>query len=259
MLSLLNHPDPQVYYAAALGCLAWGIPGAWAQFWQRSVVAQPSAESLALFALLGTLMPPQELSRRILPTQVLMDLLAQQAHQKAALFALGFGGDLDVLPVLLAQLQPQPECDSVYAKLALQSISLLTGLDLDDATYAEPNPEPAEEVDGDSQAVTLPSVDQEDLSASLLLAPEDFLPMPRVAAVQKYCSDRLAQLPAGERWLRGKPMAMDALLDALANAPMRVRHVLGLGLGVTSAGRCWLDTRALVQTQQRQLRVFANA
>jgi uncharacterized protein (TIGR02270 family) len=259
MLSLLSHPDPKVYHAAALGCLAWGIPGAWAQFWQRSVVGQPGAESLALFALLSPLAPPQELPRRILSTQVLMDLLAQQAHQKAALFALGFCGDLDVLPVLLAQLQPQAERDSVHAKLALQSISLLTGLDLNDATYVEPNPELAEEADGESQAAALPTVDQEDLSASLLLTPEDFLPMPQVAAVQKYCSDRLAQLPARQQCLRGQAMGMGTLLDALANAPMRVRHVLGLGLGVSSGGRCWLDTRALVQTQQRQLRTFADA
>jgi uncharacterized protein (TIGR02270 family) len=259
VLPLLNHTDPQVYHAAVLGCLAWGLPGTWAQFWQRSVVGQPSAESLALFALLSTLAPLQELPRRIPPTQVLIDLLAQQVHQKAALFALGFCGDLDVLPALLAQLQPQAERDSVYAKLALQSISLLTGLDLNDATYADPNPELSEEVDGDRQAAALPPVDEEELNASLLLAPEDILPMPRVLAVQKYCSDRLAQLPARQHCLRGQAMGIGGLQDALATAPMRVRHVLGLGLGVISEGRCWLDTRALVQTQQRQLRTFVNA
>jgi uncharacterized protein (TIGR02270 family) len=246
MEHLLEHEDPDVRQAALLGGLAWGSSRAWSACQQQALATDAHADTLALWALLAGPAQHDEIAKR----------LQVEAQRTAALFALGFSGNPAQVPVLIEHLG---HSDPLTGKLAAQSIALITGLDLRDDAYALPEPTPAEvgtlpKPEDDPEArEALPELDNDDLDADLVPAPEHALPSPNPAAFATHWKQRRGQLDERKRYLRGVPLTLESVFDALERAPVRVRHVLALMLGVRTAGQCWLDTRLFTTTQSERL------
>lgn len=243
---LLEHEDPDVRQAALLGGLAWGSSRAWSACQQQALATDARADTLALWALLAGPAQHEAIAKR----------LQVEAQRAAALFALGFSGNPAQVPVLIEHLG---HSDPLTCKLASQSIALITGLDLRDDDYALPESAPAEagtlpKPDDDPEArEALPELEDDDLDADLVPAPEHALPSPNPAAIAKYWDQSRGQLDERKRYLRGLPLTLESVFDALEQAPLRVRHVLALMLGVRTAGQCWLDTRLFTTTQRERL------
>jgi hypothetical protein len=202
---------------------------------------------MALYAALGGPVQHDLLARN----------LALPVHRRSALFALGFSGNPAQLPVLLEHLSSP---DRVAAKIAAQAIAIITGLDLqDDAFVTKPSvlaPEvtqlPAAKDDPEAQR-SLPPLEDDDLDADLVPAPEDGLPQPNAAAIRVFVEQRSSTLTAGRRYLGGELLRGGVALDWLERAPLRPRHMFALALGIQSRGSAWVETRASSREQRRRL------
>lgn len=244
---LLEHDDAGVREAAMIVGLAWGSRRA-------SVVCEnlalavdaPRPLSMAIYAALAGPAQHERLAQK----------LADPRHRRATLFALGFCGSAAQLPTLLGHLSSP---DPTAAKIAAQAISTIVGVDLtDDAFVAKPSTPapPARDVpaaqDPEAQR-SLPSLEEDDLDADLVPAPEDDLPTPDVAAIRRFCELASSKLASGQRYLHGKPLSAGAIVHSLEHAPLRLRHVLALLLGIKTSGKTWIDTRTWSRIQRRQL------
>lgn len=236
LVQFLKHADIQVQDAALLAGLAWGLPQARIACQQRALGPEPNADIMALYAM--TTHPS--------PHPALINLLSRPTHRNAALFALGFCGHPDVVPVLIDQIKQTAESDPLAAKFAMQSIALITGMDLNDDAYATPSTKSDDSDDAEAQAA-LPEFEEDDLAANLIGIPEETLPLPNAAGIERFWQPAQTQFARTERYLRGQPFSEEASLAALQKGPLRVRHVLAWGLAVRTGGVRWVETRGLVK------------
>ncbi len=245
---LLDHEDEGVREAALIAALAWGSRRAMSVCQKLALAGEaPRALPMALYAALGGPEQHERLARK----------LTVPAHRRSALFALGFSGNPEQLPALLQHLSG---ADPVAAKIAAQAISTITGIDLmDDAFAAKPAGPPPQvqelppaKDDPEAQR-SLPPLEEDDLDADLVPAPEDDLPTPDAAAIRRFCEQPSSKLPAGRRFVHGKPLTAEAVLESLEGAPLRRRHVLALWLGIQTGARAWVDTRTGSREQRRQI------
>ncbi|HKU37972.1 MAG TPA: type VI secretion system tip protein TssI/VgrG [Polyangiales bacterium] len=244
---LLQHEASDVRRSALLAGLAWGSSVAWSELGKDALSGDPArAPRIALYAALSG---PKQHSR-------LLELWTRDELRGHVLFALGFSGNPALLPALLEHLDG---ADTRHAKLAAQSIYLITGLDTQDDAYCLPPPAahtsrqlpPSED---DPEALeTLPAFEDDDLEADLVPIPEDALAEPNAAAMRAFWQSASSAFPEGQRYVLGQPLTVTNLLSALGRARMRVRHVLAQALAARTAGQCWLDTRDLVSRQRRKL------
>jgi uncharacterized protein (TIGR02270 family) len=247
MEALIEHEDAEVRRVALRASLAWGSARAWANCTKQAFSGDAQhSESIALFASLSTHKQSAQL----------IELLEREELKATVLFALGFSGNRDVVPVLIEHLSGD---DRSIAKLAAQSIQIITGLDTQADEYALPIPEPGDPIelpppnqDPDAQA-SLPPIDQDDLDANLVPIPEDAMPDPDAEAIRRYWEKAQSGFSPSQRYLLGQPVSVSSLLDALERARMRVRHVLAQQLGIRTGGQCWLDTTMLISDQRARL------
>jgi uncharacterized protein (TIGR02270 family) len=230
---LLDHPREDVRRHALRAGLAWGSPHAWAECKQRAFVREPpEADSLTLYAALCA--PAQH------------ERLVELDASFALLFALGFTGNPSVLPMLLAHVGGK---DELLAKVAAQSVALITGLDFQDDAYTLPE-QPEDPLE---EASALPDLQDDDLDADLVPPPEAALARPNADAIGAFWEQTRGAFSPGQRYLLGRPITPASLLDALERAKMRMRHGLASALGIRTGGHAWLDTRALVCDQRARI------
>jgi uncharacterized protein (TIGR02270 family) len=245
--NLLGHEDAEVRRAALHASLARGSVRAWATCTKRALSEDsPDTENLALFAALG----------RSGQTVGLVTLLDREELRARVLFALGFTGDREMVPVLLEYLRRD---DRALAKIAAQSIQLITGLDTQADEYTLPIPAPVEprelappDEDPEAQA-SLPALEAEDLEANLVPIPEDAMPDPDVDAIRKQWEAMQSKFTPQYKYVFGQPLSVASLLDGLEHGRMRTRAPLALALAIRTEGQCWLDTRMLVRDQRTRL------
>jgi hypothetical protein len=240
---LLSHDSAAVRDSALVTSLAWGSPAAWYQC-ERSALGLESAVALALYAGLAGRAQHARLA----------EALASGQARSALIFALGHTGNQSVLPVLYECLASQSVLE---AKLALQSISMITGLDLEDDAIRVAHPPVVEhellpEPDEDEEARSaLPPLDDDDLNADLVPAPELELPQPSPSAIIEYCEKWRHSAPPG-RLLGGVAFARENVARYLGRAPMRQRRMLMLLCSIRGHGQAWVDDRALTRVQAAQ-------
>jgi uncharacterized protein (TIGR02270 family) len=239
---LLGHPDEGVRDGAVVATLAWGSRAAWSTCAHLALSeARPHPMAMALYAALGG---PAEHDR-------LLRQLARPKHVRAAVFALGLTGNVRVLPVLVEQVTAGTP---LVRKLAVQAISMITGLDVSTVSPPTKKPPSGEELpppEQDLEAMrSLPPLEEDDLDGDIVPPPEDALPEVDETLVRRHCDEVAARLTTDRRWLAGKPFDAEALWTQLREAPLGRRHALGTSLFVRSGASAWIDTRAL-PTQQR--------
>jgi uncharacterized protein (TIGR02270 family) len=175
----------------------------------------------------------------------LYDALTLETTRHEAIFALGFAGTFAA-----AEAAVQCMREPALAQLAAEAFCAITGLDLEaqkllalDAEDAPDEPIPFE---------------QEDLDADLVPTPDELLPHPDVEGVTRWWRINSGRFRPGERYLRGRPLDLTTLRDALRVESMRRRHALALELAVRTHGRLQLQTCTFSSEQKRQLLAFTE-
>lgn len=242
MEHLLGHPEPSVREAALVTALSWGSQAAWSAC--RSWALDPSAHSSLALSLYAALGGRGEHAR-------IAGLLGAGAHGRQALFALGLSGNVAHVPALLQWLRAE---DPLLAKLAAQSMSMITGVDLGDDAFARKDAPPEQAADANADAdAALPPLGDDDLDADLAPAPEQALPEPDAEAIERFWHDNAGRFAPEQRYLAGEPFGFEVVLRQLEHGPQRRSHPLALALAVRTAGRIWLDARAFTAEQRASL------
>jgi uncharacterized protein (TIGR02270 family) len=256
-LAAVRHGDPQTYggivdwlsrhdvstvrESAMVTSLAWRLPAS-THACEAAALTTSSEVARGLYASLGG---ASEHAR-------LCELLQSKTSVASLLFALGFTGRSDLLPVLYPYLQGD---DPHEAKLALQALTMITGLDWErEGAVIEASPSAVDQllpdVNDDAEArAALPPLDEDDLDADLIPPPELELADVQVERVVARCERFRAEADTG-RLLGGVAYTPSSLGAYLKEAPMRQRPILALASSVHARGRAWLDTRALIATQR---------
>jgi uncharacterized protein (TIGR02270 family) len=134
--------------------------------------------------------------------------------------------------------------DADVGPLAGEVVTAITGLELKDG-FCQPPAEPEEEL----------TADEEDRD----VAPVAGLPVPNPEAVQRWWAENRHRLEPQRRYLNGRVLSPESLVDALAHGPMRRRHMLALEASVQSGGRFRLETRAWLRAQRLGMPMIASA
>jgi uncharacterized protein (TIGR02270 family) len=165
-----------------------------------------------------------------------------------AVWALGFCGRKAAVERCMPLLD-----DATLGPLAAEVVCAIAGLPVDEDIYWRANHGPP-----DDEASALPAFEHDDLDAELPPGHEDALQIPEPEAINQWWQARADSFDPALRYLGGRPLDSEVLIDALWHAPMRRRHALALELRVRTAGAGKVDTRALVATQRSQLAALAQ-
>jgi uncharacterized protein (TIGR02270 family) len=236
---LLADGAPELIEPAAIAALTLGSTTAFSVFERRVVDAAGSVSRTGL-ALLAALGGPVQHARVI-------DMLAEASLTAPALFALGYSGNLDAVPALLERAKGS---DARLARLSLQSLAMILGIDPGDEALAVPA---QEEVSGPSDGA--PSVEEDVVEPDAEFSPlrEDELPRvdperlgARVASIQ-------SGLDGAHRYLAGQRYGDAAVYDVLEQRPLGWRHVWATVVLIATGGQGRIDTRARSRQQREQL------
>jgi uncharacterized protein (TIGR02270 family) len=227
---MLTHPDPRVEEEALVACLVHGSRVAFQHCWRRVQDPQRANElSMLLLALFGDARAHAALTALLPSTQ----------HRSAALFALGYSGRADSIPLLLQYAaSPEPE---VQAR-AIEALQVLTGWEL---------PTGASEIEREGAD----GVGEQDAPDTNEAANA---PAPGIQALTDWCRTRVGSLDPKQRLLLGEPWTAMQALRALDILPLPRRHAIALWLLVRTGGAIRIDTRTFMRTQKKQMRSAAS-
>lgn len=229
-------PDARVVEAAVESGVILGIADAWAAGGHLAAGQAPAPSARLLLGLLGTERDQTSL----------YDALALEATRQEAMFALGFAGTFAAADAAVQSMQ-----EPALAQLAAEALCAITGLDLEAQNLLAVEAEGAPEE-------PIP-FEQEDLDADLVPTPDELLPHPDVEGVTRWWRANAGRFRPRERYLRGRPLDLTTLRDALRAEPMRRRHALALELAARTHGRLQLQTRTFSSEQKRQLQSFTES
>ena len=160
--------------------------------------------------------------------------------------ALGFSGTVGVVPELLDWLDAK---NPLEVRIAAQAIAAIAGLDLrlDEFAAIKIKVRPPDDA--------LPPLEEDDLDADLVPAPEDALPLPNAGAIRAWWKSRAAELELKpqQRLVFGVPRTPEVLLEALERRPLGLRRGWSLAAFLWSGGLFWLDGEGLSVAQRARL------
>ena len=149
----------------------------------------------------------------------------------------GLAGDPVYVPWLIGHM-----ADNKLARLAGESFSMITGLDLSHPDFERPRPENFE---------FGPNDDPEDDDVSM--DEDDGLPWPDQAKIQAWWSANGARFTTGIRHFIGAPPSREHCIDVLKNGYQRQRIAAAYHLCLLNPGTPLFEWRAPAWRQQRQL------
>lgn len=227
----MDSPEPAVRDAALELGLRLGLRSAWRACQQLVARKEPGhRRAMELLALGGELAD----------VDALLALTRVPRLRADAVWALGFSGRVSVANAALKWMRDE---DHLFARLAAEAFSAITGLRLE-GPYLRAEPEEDEEI---------PPL-EEDLDADLGLKPEAGLRLANPDTVEAWWKQARSRFEPQARYLRGQPFGAESLLAALAQEPMRRRHLLALELALRSRGSLRLETQAPIRQQYLWLR-----
>jgi uncharacterized protein (TIGR02270 family) len=232
--------DPDVVEAALVAAATLGSKQALEALEAHALGAEPARPgALALLASLGG---PRQHER--IAAQV-----GSKGRAGATLFALGFGGNLEHVSLLLEQLDSK---DAALVKLAAQSLSLVLGIDLRDEALHLPPPVLLDDIEAPAAEDELPSVEEEP-DALAPPWPEETLPDLDLPALRTAVAAARAGLDLQRRHQMGRPYSPSSVAALLRDAPLRRRHTFAQLAFIDSGGQSFVNTRASAAIQARQL------
>jgi uncharacterized protein (TIGR02270 family) len=158
-------------------------------------------------------------------------LMGNPATSRLAAIAAGIIGDPAAIPDLIGQME-----DPKLARAAGAAFSMITGADLG-----------YEDLDGDAP----PDTDDDD--EAMFFGPDSDLSWPQPAAVQKWWAKRAPGYVAGVRYLLGKPITEESLLEALAKGRQNQRAAAALELALRNPSQILFETRERAKRQQKKV------
>jgi uncharacterized protein (TIGR02270 family) len=171
-------------------------------------------------------------------TQQLLKTIAQGPASKRLLIqGAGIAGDAQYLPWLIGQMT-----DDKFARLAGESFSMITGLDL---AYLDLERKPPENVEAG------PTENPEDESVEM--DPDDSLPWPDGAKIQAWWQANQAHYQQGVRYFMGEPPGVPQCEKVLREGYQRQRMAAAGYLCLLNPGTPLFNTRAPAWRQQRWL------
>lgn len=118
-----------------------------------------------------------------------------------------------------------------WARLAAESFSLVTGMEV-----------PA----------VAPGVESGDEAAAVEFAPEADLPLPDVPRVEAWWAEHAPRFKPTVRYVRGRPLGQESLLDALREGSMYRRRSLWWAVALRTRGALGLGVGAWTRTQRAE-------
>lgn len=222
--------DPDCRYQAARAAALLGERARSREALAR-VAAEPGPLQRPALCMLLRLTPVAE-SRR------LMQPLAQQPQQvRLLIHAIGADGNPHFVPWLIKQ-----TADPALARIAAESISLITGLDLDKRDLCRPPPEP-------------PAVQDDEAEAELdpLGHEDDGLPWPDADKIGAWWHAHGSRFQAGTRYFMGEPLSATHCLQVLRTGFQRQRLAAAEHLCLLQPGTPLFNVAAPAWRQARQL------
>ncbi len=224
----LASKDPAERALALEVGLVQGSKGAWAAV-ERALAAPVPPPEWAQAALLWALSGEREL-------RPLLSGLTDPKRRNAALFALGFTGRVAAVEAALAWL-----ADEQAGKVAAEAFSAVTGLVIE-KRFATPS----ERWDPDAP-------EDEEEASDEAEGPEADLPAPAPEAIGAWWQAEQARFDPLQRWLGGKPWAIEGVVAGLEEGPCRRRGAQALDLAIRSRGQLQLETTAPARRQVAEL------
>jgi uncharacterized protein (TIGR02270 family) len=170
--------------------------------------------------------------------QLLLKTVAQDPASKRLLIqGAGIAGDPQYLPWLIGQM-----ADNKFARLAGESFSMITGLDL---AYLDLERKPPEAFEAG------PSENPDDENVEI--DPDDSLPWPDVAKLQAWLQANPARFQSGTRYFMGAPPSVAHCRQVLREGFQRQRAAAAEYLCLLQPGTPLFNTRAPAWRQQRWL------
>ena len=164
------------------------------------------------------------------------------ARLRPLIMAVGAHGDPHYVPWLIRQMGTPP-----VARVAGEAFSTITGVDL---AY--------EDLEGDwPEGFTAgPTEDPEDEDVEM--DPDEDLPWPAPALVERWWAENAARFPAGGRFLCGQPVSEPHCLEVLRTGYQRQRIAAALELALMRPDRPLFEWRAPAFRQQAALKAGAG-
>jgi uncharacterized protein (TIGR02270 family) len=251
VLELFEHPDPLVRDAALLTSLHHGSLQGWA-FCQALALDPMEPHPLAMTLLAGLGEPGQH--------KRLAERLDSDAHRPSALRAIGYSGNVSLIPMLVFHTHSK---DERTVKLAGEAIATIAGDEVS-ALVRPKKPAPPDtgvlpppEQDEEAKK-SLPPLEEDDLDADLVPPAEEGLPTLDPAAVSTWWKGARTRFAADRRYLGGHPVTRGAFARALTQFPMRRRYLLSLLLSIRTGGGARVATRAFTAVQRGQIAALAG-
>ena len=232
--SALQGEDAAVRYAAVESGVCLRMAHAWDAAMRFAGQRDPQAGPyLKLLALFGT----------AAEHEIVFGALRIPGLQPAAIWALAHIGTERAVEACLAGMKHEP-----LARACGEAYCWMTGADLNRDRLAI-----------DETPADAPALEDDDLDANLVPAPEALWPLPDPDAVRKHWLKRGADWGASVRHVLGRPVTGDVLLDTIERGPMLRRPDLVLELRVKTRGRYDVETRAFTSRQRQMMAAGRNA
>lgn len=159
------------------------------------------------------------------------------ANKRLLIQGAGIAGDAQYLPWLIGQM-----ADDKFARLAGESFSMITGLDL---AYLDLERKPPENVEAG------PTENPEDENVDM--DQDDNLPWPDAAKIQAWWQANQAHYPQGVRYFMSEPVSVPHCQKVLREGYQRQRIAAAEYLCLLSSGTILFNTSAPAWRQQRWL------
>ena len=209
------------------------------RFWAAWSVALLNGPASALSALQSIAEAPgprqaQALRlamRRLPPSEALVwqkKLSQRPEFLRLAIIAAGHLGDPELIPWLMQQMKLLP-----LARPAGEAFTTITGVDL---AYRDLETKPPENFNA--------GLTEDPKDENVEMDPDDNLPWPEPALVQKWWDKNRSQFQNGTRYLLGKPMIADWLKTVLRDGRQRQRAVAALELAIRNPGHPLFNVKA---------------
>jgi uncharacterized protein (TIGR02270 family) len=226
----LKHPDAGPRLAAIESGIRHRIKPAWDA--ARELLQKPEVESaplLRIVAMLGSAADHRQVCAA----------LSIPALQRATLWALGNVGTREAAEHCLVIME-----EATLARSAGEAYCAITGADLARLRLTAHDT---------GEAPALPPFEQDDLDADLVPRHEELWPLPDPKAVRQHWAGIASQFVPDQRYLRGQPAGVNALVQAVETGPMLRRPDYLFELFVRTQGRYDIEGRATRSIQQHMM------
>lgn len=223
--------DPQSSFWAAWSVARLGLRG-----YDVTDVLRKTAESDAPYAdsALQVLLRCQRLPES---HEWISAMLKDPRRQRRGVQGIGIVGDPARISELIGYMQIE-----ALSRLAGEAFSMITGVDLKYLDLDRPKPEKFE---------AGPTDNPED--ADVAMDQDEDLPWPAPDLVRKWWDKHQGEFQPGVRYLRGKPIEPDNLVDALKNGYQRQRTAAALELALLQPSEPLFEVRAPGRRQREAL------